>query len=236
MRRIDNPELDRLALDHLAQLYKIKDRREGIHLSTWVYCLTRSFFDQLAPVEPTDEEVMLFALGYGLQDVLTPDEAESPVYEMDGITYRPDFILKLDSLLGEIKTTRMSSKTLEDHLPDTWLEYIMGGCHIRKQTSYNLMVLLIMGNYRPPFPRIHSETLVFEEQELQKNWDYLMLRKKVFEEAIESNKPPLPFSYCKSWECKSCRYKLQCNAIQMIASADVEQAEKDIKELYPKEK
>lgn len=220
MERIDNPELSRLALDHLASLYKIKDKREGIHLSTLVYCLTRSFFDQLASVEPTDEEVMLFALGYGLQDVLTPQEAESPVYEKDGITYRPDFVLKLDGSLGEIKTTRMSLKTLEDHLSETWVEYIMGGCYIREETSYNLMVLLMMGNYHPPFPMIHSETLVFEKQELQANWDYLLERKDVYEEALASNQPPQPFHWCKDWECKNCRYKLQCQAIEMVAKKE----------------
>jgi len=221
MERIENPELDRLALDHLANLYKIKDKREGIHLSTLVYCLTRSFFDQLAPVEPTDEEVMLFALGYGLQDVLTPTGAGKLVCIKDGITYSPDFLLKLNGSLGEIKTTRMSSKTLEDHLPETWIEYIMGGCYIREETSYNLMVLLMMGNYHPPFPKIHSETLVFEEQELQANWDYLLGRKEVYEEALSSNQPPQPFQWCKDWECKFCKYRLQCQAMEMVAKKEV---------------
>lgn len=216
MKRLDNPSLDRLILEHLANLYHIKEKREGIHLSTLVYCLTRSFFDQVAPIEPTDEEVMLFALGYGLQDVLTPPEAQTPTYELDGITFRPDFLLSYKlAQYCELKTTRMSSKRAD--LPETWIEYIKGGCYIRGVQSYELSVLYMLGNYAPPFPTIHSETLIFEEDELESNWGYLLSRKAIYEDALDSNLAPVPFTYCKEWECKNCRYKLQCQAIDMVA-------------------
>lgn len=214
MQRIDNPELSRLILDHLADLYNIKRKREGIHLSTLVYCLTRSFFDQLAPIEPTDEEVMLFSLGFGLQDVLTPKEAVTPVYEKDGITFSPDFQLKLTLGTAELKTTRMSSG--KELFPETWLEYIMGGCFILGINEYLLAVLHMLGNYRPPFPEIKSYKLIFEEDELLDNWAYLMDRKSIYVGALAENKPPLPFTCCKDWECRSCRYRLQCEAIRML--------------------
>lgn len=224
MQKLENPELSRLILDHLADLYKIKDRREGIHLSTLVYCLTRSFFDQLAPVEPTDQEVMLFSLGYGLQDVLTPKEATTPVYEKDGITFSPDFVLNLvapkkvamsEMAYVELKTTRMSSG--KEDFPETWLEYIMGGCYIQGISEYELSVLHMLGNYKPPFPEIKSYKLIFEDTELMANWGYLVKRRDVYVEAIESNRPPAPYAYCKDWECKMCRYKLQCQALEMVA-------------------
>ncbi len=214
MERIPNPELERLVLNHLAKLYNIKEKREGIHLSTLVYCLTRSFFDQAAPIEPTDDEVLLFALGYGLQDVLTPKEAEAPLYECEGITYRPDMVLKLgEQELGEIKTTRMSTNTLATSLPDTWIEYMMGGCYMRGKTSYNLIELPMMGNYKPPFPKILAETLVFTQEEIDSNWEYIKARQEVYLDAIAKNIPPEPYQHCKEWECKYCRYKLMCEAI-----------------------
>lgn len=224
MQRVANPEMDRFILDHLASLYKLKDKREGIHLSSLVYCITRSFFDQVAPVEPTDEEVMLFALGLGLQDVLTPKEAIVPVYEKDGITFSPDFMLKLgdQGQFAEIKTTRMSLKKALESLPETWIEYIMGGCFIREVTRYELCGLFMLGSYAPPFPVIYSETLIFEPTELRDNWDYILGRKRVYEEALANNQPPQPFSYCKNWECSRCRYKLQCSAIQMITDKESE--------------
>lgn len=213
MQKIENPEFSRLMLNHLADLYNIKQKREGIHLSTLVYCITRSFFDQVNPVEPTDQEVLLFSLGYGLQDVLTPSEATTPVYNKDGITYRPDFQLKLTDATVELKTTRMSSN--REEFPETWIEYIKGGCYILGIREYELSVLFMLGNYRPPFPEIKSYKLVFDEQELLANWEYLVKRRDIYVDALEKNKPPKPFLYSKDWECKNCRYKLQCQAIEM---------------------
>lgn len=164
---------------------------------------------------------MLFALGYGLQDVLTPPQAETPVYEKDGITFSPDFELHLaGDMTCELKTTRMSLKTLEAGLAETWVEYIMGGCYIRKITSYELCVLLMMGTYRPPFPIIHSETLVFEQEELEENWQYILSRRDIYVEALAANKPPAPQQYCKSWESKNCRYKMMCQALLMVDNVD----------------
>ena len=236
MNKIENPELSRKILNHLTELYSINRKREGIHLSTLVYCLTRSFFDTVAPIEATDEEVMLFSLGLGLQDVLTPSEAEVPVYEQDGVFFSPDFLLrirterdktKLSTTSGnlpewqpdieydyvELKTTRMSSN--KEELPETWLEYIMGGCYIRKVNTYNLSVLHMLGNYRPPFPELKSYILEFTDDELETNWHYLMARKRVLQDSLLNNTPPAPKVWCKDWECKNCRYALQCSAIEM---------------------
>lgn len=254
MRRTDNPQLDRLILNHLADLYKLKQKRVGVHLSTLVYCITRSFFDSVNPVEPTDEEVMLFALGLGLQAEFTPAEATTPVYEKDGITFSPDFVLKLGTEIAvtnvdpaylkpggiivlkggdffnpittyqyaELKTTRGSMKKYlgQDGLPETWIEYIKGGCYIREVTEYNLAVLYMMGNYAPPFPTIHSETLIFEPEELTSNWDYLLGRREVYDLALLNSKPPEPFKWNKGWECKNCRYLTQCQAVQILLKGE----------------
>ena len=218
MEIADNPELSRQILDHLADLYGIKKKREGTHLSTLIYCLTRSFFDQKGPVEPTDQEVMLFSLGYGLQDVLTPKKTETPIYEKDGITFSPDFIFPVEGRLVEIKTTRMSSSKGE--FPETWLEYMMGGCYMQGINEYELSVLHILGNYKPPFPQIKSYHLTFDEKELMENWGYLIGRRDTYQDALDNSVPPQPYSFCKEWECKNCRYKLQCEAIQMLAEAE----------------
>jgi hypothetical protein len=218
VNKTDNPELSRIILNHLAELYKIKEKREGIHLSTLIYCLTRSFFDTKAMVEPTDEEVMLFALGYGLQDVLTPTATYTPVYEKEGITFSPDFVFRpkdysIDKMV-EIKTTRMSSS--KEDFPETWLVYIKGGCYMRDVSQYELSVLHMLGSYKPPFPEIKSYLLEFTPQELLDNWNYLLGRKIVYADSLESNKPPTPRKHCYDWECKNCRYKMQCDALLMI--------------------
>ena len=214
MKRVDNPELKRKILNHLSDQYQIKEVREPNHLSSYVYCRTRTFLDQKQTTEPTEQEVMLFALGYGLQDVLTPKDAKAPVYKKDGIIYRPDMVFVVNGLT-ELKTTRRSARDhyLDDSLPATWLDYMMGGCYIRETDRYDLIVLYMMGNYAPPFPVVYADTFTFEKAELEENWKKITAQKSVLDLALEVGEPPNPFVNCYSWECKYFLYKLVCESI-----------------------
>ncbi len=231
MKRIDNPELKRKILDHLANLYKIKEVRESNHLSSYITCRTKSFLDQKGTAEPTDQETMLFVLGYGLQDVLTPPDASAPVITKDGIIYRPDMILS--NRLEEIKTTRKSAKYhfTEDSLPVTWVDYMMGGCWMMERTEYDLIILYMMGNYSPPFPEIYAETVQFEELELKENWIKILDHKAVLDRALYSGTLPEPFKHCYEWECKYCRYNLVCQTIAQTTGQEMsdEQLEEEKK-------
>lgn len=227
MKRLDNPELKRKVLDHLANLYSIKEVRAPNHLSSFVYCRTKCFLDQKQASVPNDEEVMLFALGYGLQDVLTPKDATAPVYERHGITYRPDFILSLRQ--NEIKTTRKSAKNhfLDEYIPQTWLDYMMGGCYMMETSEYDLIVLYMMGDYKPPTPQLYCDTFYFDSVELEANWQKILERKRILDESLESGKPPIPFQNCYDWECQHCRFTLVCNAIAMGMGVENKQLEED---------
>ena len=229
MKRIDNPELKRKILDHLADLYKIKEVRESNHLSSYITCRTRSFLDQKQTTDPTDQEVMLFALGYGLQDVLTPKDASAPVVKKDGILYSPDMILS--NRLNEIKTTRKSAKYhyLDDSLPVTWVDYMMGGCYMMEKTEYDLIILYMMGDYSPPFPQVYAETVQFGKEELKENWTKILKQKDRLDWAFEENIPPEPFQHCYDWECRYCRYQLICQTIARASGVAMseEQLEED---------
>lgn len=231
MNRVDNMELKRKILAHLADLYKIKEVRETGHLSSYISCRTKSFLDHQGTTEPTDEEVLLFSLGYGLQDVLTPKDATAPVIEKHGITYRPDMILS--NRLNEIKTTRKSAKYhfLDDSLPVTWVDYMLGGCYMAGTNEYDLIILYMMGNYSPPFPDIYAETIYFEHKEIESNWRKIMANKAVLDKAIADGVPPEPFKNCYDWECKLCRYKLVCQSLARTSEAKLgeEQLEEDKK-------
>ncbi len=213
MKRTANPELDKLILQHLSDKYKLKEKREGIHLSSLVYCLTRGWYDLRARIEPTEREILLWALGYGLQEVLTPSNASTPILEYEGIIYRPDMLFELNGMLVELKTTRTSIKTATLALPDTWLSYIKGGCKIRDTKKYELAGLYMMGNYAPPFPLLYSETLEFDNEEIEEQWAHLLVRRDIYRGSISSNIPPKPFTYCYEWECRDCRYRLLCETI-----------------------
>jgi len=224
LKRQDNPELSRKILNHLANLYKIKEVREPNHLSSYVYCRTKGFLDQKQAIEPTDEEVMLFALGYGLQDVLTPKDATAETHEFEGITYRPDMTITRSDIerLQELKTTRRSAKKhyVDDEIPVTWLAYMMGGCKIRHTNQYDLIVLYMMGSYSPPFPQLYTDTFYFTDEEIEDNWHTIKYNKGVLDDALAQNKPPTPFQHCLDWECKSCRYKLVCETLARLPGGE----------------
>jgi len=233
MRRVENPELKRKILNHLADLYKIKEVREPNHLSSYIYCRTKGFFDQKQAIEPTDEEVMLFAIGYGLQDVLTPKDARAELYEFEGIIYRPDMTMTKGEFekLQELKTTRKSARDhyIDERISVTWLAYMMGGCRIRNTNQYDLVVLYLMGNYAPPFPQLYADTFYFTDEEIEENWQTIKANKKVLDDALADNKPPTPFAHCYDWECKNCRYKLLCETLVRAYGISDKQLEEDKK-------
>ena len=222
MQRIENPELKRKILNHLAQQYNIKETREPNHLSSYVYCLTKGYMEQATATMPTDDEVMMFALGYGLQDVLTPRDATAPVYESEGIIYRPDMSFSIGQAeierLTEIKTTRKSAKYhfMDEHIPETWLVYMKGGCFLRGTDKYDLIVLYMMGDYAPPFPQMYCDTFEFTDDEIMDNWSYLRERKEIADFSLANNKIPVPFTHNYDWECKYCRFYLTCQTISAV--------------------
>jgi len=229
MKRGLNPELDRKILDALAEKYHLMEKREGIHLSTLIGCLTRSYLDLKSPVELTDTELLLFSTGYGLQDVMTPKDAETPLIECDGVVYRPDleFTLELDGVaqLVEMKSTRAGVKRYQEgDLPESWIIYMKAGCYIRKVNFYNLVVIYVAER---PAAKIVSETLYFDEDEILDNWTYILSRRDIYKNAVDTDTIIMPE---ETWQCTNCRYNMQCKSITILESR--KQAEKDIKELW----
>jgi hypothetical protein len=214
----ENRELTRLILDHLTQLYGLTEKRVGIHLSSLIFCLKRQQMDTLdGRVLPTDKELMLFALGWGLQDVLTPHSAETPVIEKEGIIYRPDFNLTLQQWTCELKTTRMSMKKGDAHeFPETWIKYMKGGCYMQNRNTYDLAVLYMMGYYKPPFPEAASYHFEFTDDEILDNWDWIKSRYDIYVPALQSGVILPAYTYNEEWECENCRYELVCSSEKML--------------------
>src|SRR3990167_10796688 len=161
MKRELNPELDSLVLAALAEKYKLLETREPNHLSTYIYCLTKGFWEQQAPIAPNDTELLLFATGYGLQEVMTPSDSRAVVYNAEGIIYRPDATLPMlkSERLVEMKSTRSGVKRYQEgDLPETWMRYMKGGCWIKKTLAYDLVVIYLSER---PVAKIISETITF---------------------------------------------------------------------------
>jgi hypothetical protein len=216
MIRSNAPELDQLILEHLAHKYNLTRKRDGIHLSTLIGCLTRSFLDLKSDtVQLTENEVMLFATGWALQAELMPPQATAPVIlTSDGITYSPDMVFALEGLTVELKTTRSGIKRyVEGDYPDSWIKYIMGGCHILGISEYLLSVFYISER---PFPKLHSERLTFDQFELDANWERLSVRRDEYKRAMREGTPPSPFKWNEDYECKGCRHYTTCTAVNIM--------------------
>ncbi|KKL49332.1 hypothetical protein LCGC14_2316550 [marine sediment metagenome] len=218
MRRELNPQLDRFVLDALAEKYHLTEKRTGIHLSTLNYCLTKSYLDLTAPLPPTDTELVLFSTGYGLEAMMTHSTAETPLIEVEGITYRPDNIITMKDArnpdLIEFKSTRAGVKRYQEgDLPATWLTYMKGGCYMMEKTEYNLSVIYLAER---PVARIISETIYFDEEEIADNWSWLLERKAQYEQALETETCPTPHTTAPDWMCGNCKYSLICEAIIMM--------------------
>src|SRR3990167_10345147 len=96
-------------LQRIKERYKLQGQhRAGTHLSDLIYCLTKSYWKKTVGVVLTDSEVLLFAVGLGLETVLLEnvDDTHRPEpVVLDGIVLSPDYIS--DGTLGELKSTRL---------------------------------------------------------------------------------------------------------------------------------
>ncbi len=217
MERVENPELQRQVLKWLADKYKILELRAPNHLSTYIYCRTKAFFDHKQAIEPTESELMLFITGYGLQYTLTPPDIEDSPKELDGVVSSPDIVLPpiiLEQLI-EVKSTRRSAKNHSDDkaVSDFWLQYMLGNCKIRDTNKYDLVIIYLMGNYSPPFPQLYADTLTFDFEEIELNWAMILEHKAVLDKALETDIMPTPYEHCELWECKGCRYNMMCEVL-----------------------
>jgi hypothetical protein len=218
MERFENAELRGKIIAALASKYKLKEKREPNHLSSFVYCLTKGFFEQTQPIEPIEKELMLFSVGYGLQEILTPADATAPLINKDGIIYRPDFVLS--SRLSEVKSTRKSANKHDEDIPESWTKYMLGGMKMTGKREYDLAVIYIIQ------ADVKCDTFVATDEEVESNWIEIITRKAVADTALADNTPPEPFQWCMSWECVNCRYKMLCE--MMIGSSTESTFEEEV--------
>ena len=204
------PELRNAMLELLKKEYQLEQQREGLHLSSLIYCLTKSYWDKHEPLPPTDKEVQLWSIGFALERVMI-SKLHVDELTIDGIKMNPDFRLILPA---DLKSTRMSPNGRKDsdgfQFPDGW----------RKQFAayrYGLNQVI------EPFPRLDFGVIVmhliqpeitawkawFTQSELEANWTWVLERADTFE-SMDAAQDPQPFEHNESWECENCRYVLMC--------------------------
>lgn len=204
-------------------LRKIADRefseRTGVHCSDLIYCLNKQALRRKLNLPSTDNEILLFSLGWATQRWLTGELEDEPEKELDGIT------VTMDSWVGmpwELKCTFQSNqKPVVENT--AWVRQIMAQCKVSDKLSAKLSRLEIMGNWKSIFgkkeekalpenqkPTLSAWSCTFSHSEIEKNWEWMISRKKIFEGLLEGSPlvvPMLALPPKQEWECGYCKFK-----------------------------
>jgi len=220
-----------------ALLKHIADRefseRTGTHCSDLIYCLNKQALRRRLGDESTDQEVLLFSIGWATQRWLTGRDEDVESREVDGILVTCDAnyydICPVDSdakqiylIPFELKCTYQGSNKAIEENPQ-WLKQIMAQCHVMGTTVAYLSRFELMGNWKSVFgkkeeknlpenarPTLHAYRLEFTPEELERNWQWLRERKELFEHILETG-DLLPKAVAvpsgQSYECGWCKFK-----------------------------
>lgn len=204
-----NPNMKEWVLERLRVEYS--SPRPFPHATELIYCLTRSYYDRLDPLLPTEREMLMFSVGFGMERLLLRGAGVKPL-KLDDVNLSPDFLMvNGDQGYGELKTTRQKPPPAGSapELSEGWLKQIMCYCWATKTVSYNLAVLHIIQ------PELRAWELGFEVGELEENWQWMMDRKQEYVGWVGMVTPPTAFKYNMEWECGYCRYKTRCDVAKI---------------------
>ena len=204
--------------------------RTGVHCSDLVYCLNKQSFRKLLPLEETEEEILLFSLGWMSQRWLTHSWEDTPTITKDGIQVTPDAVWSGGNP-WELKATYTSSE--KDILENTaWIHQVMSQCIVLGKREAYLSRMELMGNWkmhapkgwadehpdekfewkRPTLSVFHFE---FSPAELGKHWDWMLARKELYLDILASGKylpKAVSIPSGQEFECGYCRYKELCDS------------------------
>jgi hypothetical protein len=192
--------------------------RTGVHCSDLIYCPQKQAFRRLYPESPSDDDLLLFSLGWATQRWLTGELEDEVPIEQDGI------IVTMDCMDGdnpwELKCTFQSSeRPIEENIG--WIRQIMAQCHVAQTSQAYLSRLCVMGNWKSVFgkkedkslpenrkPTLGAYLLEFTPQELEANWNWLIKRRELFLKVLESGMPLARRQVLEQdeWQCARCTF------------------------------
>lgn len=221
-------------------LQKIRDRefseRTGVHFSDLNYCLNKQVLRKKDNTKEPDQTILMYSLGWATQRWLTGNLVDAPTVEKDGIQ------VTCDDLMGgepwELKATFQSSnKPILDNAH--WVRQLKAQCYVQNSLRGYLTRFEIMGDWKSIFkpkeyktwdtpeqlvydkehtkPTLHAYRFDFTQQELDALWQWLLERKELYLQAIESGEllpKAIALPPSQTWECGYCDYVEECEACQ----------------------
>ena len=221
-----DPILQAAAVQALRDEYGMDQRRPGVHQSALSYCLTKAFFDETDPEPPSEKEVVLFSIGFGLERVIFDRGHETPLV-IDDIHLSLDDILKFGGGV-DLKSTRMAAKGRKGtdgfEFPDGWKRqfaaYVYGLNRLARERgepetfTFGAIVIHLVT------AEVTAWRIVFEPHELEENWSWYQTRYDQHLSMRAANDPQ-PFMWNEEWECgigtsHPCRYLTRCSLTASI--------------------
>jgi len=196
----------------------VDTKREGIHLSSLVFCLRKGWhmyrIDQgdksRAEVlgETSDETALVWVIGHSHEAIFGTSSVRGDTTERDGILYTPDFWKPEGGhlTLTEMKSTRKSANKTLDEM-EHYMAQAAGYCAAEGLTECLIFVLHLMGDYdrsHPPQAQLRVWRLKFSKKELKDWWDELQLRRDIITGCAEPLVNELWMSPMFEWECGYC--------------------------------
>lgn len=207
--------------------------RTGVHCSDLIYCINKQAWRKSDPTEDTDEQTLLYSIGWATQRWLTGKDEDEPEVERDGIIVTPDALY--DSCPWELKATYASSAHPIEDTP-AYVRQVMAQCFVTGTLTARLSRFEIMGNWkwvynRSPKPDKLAELVAefgenwaehptlqawkfeFTQPELDKFWEWMKDRRDkylaVLGEGVQYPKP-IALAPAQEFECNYCPYTERC--------------------------
>ncbi len=146
--------------------------RTGVHMSDLNFCLNKQMLRKVKPLPDTEQEILLFSVGWASQRWLTSKDVDEPSKEVDGILVTCDSLyekpLGYDREDGhkymvygvpvpwELKATYQSSnRPIEDNV--AWIRQIMAQCYTQGVTEAYLTRFELLGDWGSVYPKGKSK-------------------------------------------------------------------------------
>lgn len=187
----------------------MSDDRKHPTLTDLIYCMTKSFmYSKDKNMQRSRKTKLFFLYGLGLEKallIMRGGKSLDITPSHMGIQYHSDSLIEKDMI--EAKSTRMGIKVEPDEFPMGWKRQAMGYCLAEGIKELDFAVMHIIQ------AEIQCWHVEFTQEELDTNWEWIMMRKPIWDRAEETGIPPRPFTTNEDWECKDCELLAYCKGM-----------------------
>ena len=195
----------------------------------WAHnCLNKTLLKKLNPRPETDQETLLFGMGWMTQRWLTGQDKDIEEKEVDGIIVTCDALDPL-GMPWELKATYQSANKPILENPH-WIRQIMAQCKVIGTTTAYLSRYEIMGDWGWVFPKgstpeekkankaksdrptLHTYRLYFTKAEINRNWEWFRGRRSLLMMMLDDNTlrtKPIVLPPGQAWECDWCEFRVK---------------------------